>query len=112
MSTNKLETLIEELNKNRKESYDILDRITNFRNKIDTVLPTSSDFKYRKLLEDKMRLVTDIIKTELDVRKSIDNSIKMEADLSRKLEEDYNEESGYNITNADIRKIIEEVKEG
>lgn len=77
--------LLEELTKNRKELDGMLETATEFRKKVDTIIPDNTDFRKRYLVEEKMKLITSIFSTELDLRKQKENSIKNEIELRRKL---------------------------
>ena len=81
----KISSLITELEDNRKALHGMIDIVINFRNKIDTLLPKNIDFKNRFVMEEKMKTVTQIISNELSIRKQIDDSIKTEADLLKKI---------------------------
>ncbi len=92
--------LIQEMVDNRKNLSGILDKVSNFRNNIEKMIPTSNEYKNRFIMEQKIKTVTEIIKAELDIRKQIDNSIKTEFDLRSKVKESDKESDG------DISKII------
>jgi len=100
-----LDDLVKELEDNRKGNYDILAKIQGFRDKLDILLPTGTDYRDRFKLENKMKTFTEIIKAELDVRKTIDSSIKSEFDLKKKMEDSERKEDetfSYN----DLQQIV------
>ena len=105
MSENaKYDSLLVELRKNRSElSGDVFPKIIKFRENIDAILPDSKDFKNRFALEQKMKSITYIINSELSIRKQIDDSIKLEFDLSRKT-------SGEDTTEINISKLAEAIE--
>jgi len=82
------EKLIDELVSNRKELSGILVKVREFRNSIEKLIPTSNEYKNRYILEQKIKTITEVIKSELEIRKQIDNSIKNEFDLRKKYLED------------------------
>jgi len=79
--------LLKELKNNRKDLHTMIDTISSFRDKIDTLLPEQADYRKRHLMVERMKNVTEILKSELAVRKQIDESIKLETDMRRKTEE-------------------------
>ena len=92
--------LVNEMVDNRKKLSEILDKVTSFRNNIERLIPNSNEYKNRFIMEQKIKTVTEIIKSELEIRKQIDNSIKTEFDLRSKVKESDKESDG------DISKII------
>jgi len=83
---NRIEKLINEVNKNREELQGMINDIKGFRQKLDELLPTKVDYKNRFILLERMKTVTQIIQAELSVRKQIDDSIKTEMDMRNKNE--------------------------
>jgi hypothetical protein len=81
----------------------------SIREKIDSIFPEKSeDFRNRFALENKMKVITDVVKAELDVRKQIDSSLKQEMEMEKKLRED--DLSDGEITHADITSLIRELE--
>lgn len=92
----KCQQLIEDLSSNRENLKSMLETIESFRNKLETYIPSGPknedgklnyrDKSYSKfMMQENMKNVTLILNAELDVRKTIENSIKNEIDLRRKL---------------------------
>lgn len=84
--------LINELVENRRELVDLLDKVKEVKNNIDKLVPTSSEFRNRYVLEQKIKTIVEIIKSELEIRKQIDNSIRSEFDLRKKAEKFENDD--------------------
>lgn len=86
MSSNsvELDKLLKELKDNRVDLHEMIDTISTFREKVDTLLPEKVEYRQRHLMVERMKNVTEIIKSELAVRKQIDESIKLETDMRRK----------------------------
>lgn len=76
--------LLKDIGNNRDELKNSLNTIKEFRTKIDELLPEKIDYRHKYVLEERVKTITEIIKTELSVRKQIDDSIKLELDLMRK----------------------------
>jgi hypothetical protein len=112
-------SLIEKLSKNRDGLEDTLETITHIRKRINLLLPVDnseekSNFRnkgYQKFIEqENMKYTTEVIKTELEVRRAIENSIKNEIDLRKKLdpssfEDKESEEAGTDSLNEFLSKI-------
>lgn len=106
------ESLIEEIKKNRTQQYDILKRITEYRENID-LFKINNDNDFRRMgtmskAVEKAKSMAEIIKIELDVRKTIDSSAKLEYELRDKLDKESNNEK--DETNIDIRSLVQQIK--
>ena len=84
-SNEKYDELISEITKNRVEMAEMLDSAVTFRKQINGMIPTTTDFKKKWLLEEKMKLIVSIFNIELDIRKQTDSSLKSEIELRRKV---------------------------
>jgi len=101
--------LIEEIRTNREEMGEMLKTATQFREQVNTILPSTTDFKRRYLVEEKMKLITSIFGVELDIRKQRETSLKTELELRRKIsgeEDDRSKNAVYNDAIA-LAKAIE-----
>ena len=58
--------------------------ISDFRKAIDQLLPKKIDYKVKYLLSERIKTITEVIKSELAVRKQIDESVKLEVELRKK----------------------------
>jgi len=63
---------------------ELLKDIVEVRKNIKSIMPTTTEFSKRFLLENKMKTVSDVVSSELSIRKQIDSSIKTEFDLANK----------------------------
>lgn len=111
----KLDKLIIEMSNNRIELKEILDKTKKYRNSIETLVPKTNDFRYKTgntktLATEQIDSAMNIIKTELTIRKNIDDSIKTESDLRRRLIEllDDSDHKGSSINISELSKILEE----
>lgn len=105
--------LIEKISENRGEQYEMLDKIKQFRSKLDEFIPDSKEYRSRYLAQEKIKAATDIIKAELEVRKSIDASLIKEIDLRSKYDEESmteSEKENVNIANMSVRDIANFLK--
>jgi hypothetical protein len=97
------EEYLEEIRQNRDGLHELLDEAISIRKRIKDILPESKDFSKRFLLETRMKTITEVIKTELDIRKHIEQSVKTECDLNFKVEKDQQS----NISISDLVDAIE-----
>ncbi len=113
METNdKKLALIKEINKNRTDQYNILKRITEYRENVD-LFKINNDNDFRRMgtmskAVEKAKSMAEIIKIELDVRKSIDSSAKLEYELRDKLDKELN--TSKTEDNIDIRSLVQQIK--
>ena len=110
--TKSKQSLIEEIKKNRTQQYDILQRITEYRENVD-LFKINNDNDFRKMgamskAVEKAKSMAEIIKIELDVRKTIDSSAKLEYELREKLDKELN--SSKTEDNIDIRALVQQIK--
>ncbi len=77
--------LIEELKQNREEMAEMLDAAVSFRKQVNQIIPPSTDFKKKWLVDEKMKLVVSVFGIELDIRKQRESSLKTEIELRRKI---------------------------
>lgn len=77
--------LLEEIRTNREEMKDMLTSAVQFRKQVNTIIPPTTDFKKKYLLEEKMKLIVSVFGIELDIRKQRENSLKTEIELRRKI---------------------------
>jgi len=89
--------LLDDIKANRNGLHTMLNTIAEFRNKVDTLLPDKVDFRSRWMLPERMKTITEIVKTELAVRKQIDDSLKTEYEMRKKKESKDNADEGDKI---------------
>jgi hypothetical protein len=83
----KINELLEGISTNRDKYKDMLVDMETMRGHIDKLLPSNMDYKKKFLFEERMKTITSILGTELDIRKSLENSYKLEIELRKKLYE-------------------------
>lgn len=110
--TQSKQSLIEEIKKNRTQQYDILKRITEYRENVD-LFKINNDNDFRRMgtmskAVEKAKSMAEIIKIELDVRKTIDSSAKLEYELREKMDKELN--SSKTEDNIDIRALVQQIK--
>lgn len=76
--------LIEQVKTNRLNTLEMLERIKKYTTQVDSMIPNSTDFKSRFVVESKIKAVTEIMNVQLNIQKAIDQSVKDEFELRRK----------------------------
>ena len=83
----KLLILIEEFAIQRVELNNMIKDLEKIKAKIDTLFPENLDKRYIRFFEEKMKSLTSLFGTILDIRKEIMKSVKTEFDLRKHLTE-------------------------
>lgn len=99
----KFHDLIDELSQNRLVAREMLSRVKKVSQKIEVIFPQTVDYKSKFVLETKMKAIGDVMATELAIVKQIDDSVKTEFELRRKIsgsEEDGSEVSLMQLADA------------
>lgn len=93
--------IIKELSDNRKNLYDLLDSNISDRKTLEKFKVTDDDFKNRRsnmtLAVELTKTKSELINAELNIRKTIDSSIKTEYELLTKFEKDSSNKKEMNV---------------
>jgi len=98
--TDRISKLINQLSDNRKPLTNMLGDVVDLRIKLKDLLPTDlSNFRYPRVLEEKMKAISGVLSTELQIRKYIDGSLSEEIRLLQKtdIDDTYGESSRVKI---------------
>ena len=111
-----MDGLLKELKVNRENLHDMIKDVVGFRTKMDKLIPTTKegklDFKNRFVLAERMKTITEVIKSELAIRNQIDSSIKLETDMRRRSVEEELDDSPIKIkAYAKAIELLEREKE-
>ena len=93
-----IEAMLKELTDNRMELKILLKRIIEFRDNLDKLMPKTLNYKNNYVIAERMKTFTSIYEAELSIRRAVNDSIKLETDIRRKMdikelsEEQYAEE--------------------
>lgn len=97
-----LENLLDEFRVQREELKKLINELETFKNKLDGLFPSTLDKRYIRFFEEKIKTVTELFKTILDMRKEINKTLKDEFELRRKIDSD----KSFEDEAIDIRKIL------
>jgi hypothetical protein len=102
------EELLNELRENRGELSNMLESAVEFRKQINDIMPASTDFKKRWVMDEKLKLIVSIFGVELDIRKQKESSLKSEIEIRRRLTKVDEDDGAFSFENiAAIAKQIE-----
>jgi len=106
MKEDEFDDLILEFSEQRNALKKMIEDLEKFKDKVNTILPDSLDKRYMRFFEEKIKTVTELFKTILDMRKEISKVTKDEFELRRKIiGKDEDDIEGI----FDIKKLAEKV---
>ena len=109
MELKQVEHLLEEFNDHRVAIKEMIDELNVIKKNIDRLIPASLDARYIRFFEEKVKSITNLFNSLLDMRKEIVKSVREEIDLRRKLDVG---DGNYDLENIiDIRKVAEKVED-
>jgi len=108
MKLKEAEKLLVEFEDHRNAIKDMISELNDIKKNIDRLIPTSLDARYIRFFEEKVKSITNLFNSLLEMRKEITKSVREEIDLRRKLEdEDGDQDLESRI---DIRRVAERVE--
>ncbi len=106
---NIIDNLLEEYNEHRVALKDMILDLERIRKKIDKLFPESLEKRYVMYFQEKIKALTSLFNSLLDMRKEIAKSVKDEIELRRKITKEVDDDSGFG--NLDIREIARKVED-
>jgi len=91
--------LLSEFKDHRNAVMQMIGDLETIKKDIDRLIPKKLDARYARFFEEKVKSVTELFKTLLEMRKEIQKSLKEEIDLRRKIT--------INESAEDIEKVID-----
>ena len=108
MEAKHVENLLKEFEDHRDAIKVMIEELDTIKKSIDRLIPTSLDKRYVRFFEEKVKSITHLFNSLLEMRKEITKSVREEIDLRRKLEDKGGVEEIENII--DIRKVAKKVE--
>jgi len=108
LESKEVDNLLLEFDEHRKAIKEMIKELDSIKKKIDKLIPTSLDARYIRFFEEKVKSITNLFNSLLEMRKEIVKSVREEIDLRRKLETKGGIEEIENII--DIRKVAQKVE--
>ena len=96
--------LIEEFGIQRADLKNMIVDLEKIREKVDKLIPETLDSRFIRLLDEKVKSITDLFRVLLDIRKEIMKSLKEEIEVRRKDDLD-NDDQDF-----DVRQVAREVE--
>ena len=81
----KIEKLLLEFDTHRDAINDMIKDIEKIRAKVDLLIPDQLDIRYIRLLEEKVKSITGLFNSLLEMRKEISKSVKDEIEIRRRI---------------------------
>ena len=105
---NIIEKLVVQFEDQRTAILDMIEQLESIKQKIDLLIPDTLDKRYLRFFEEKVKTITNLFTTLLEMRKEISKNLKEEIEIRRKIvmkESDFDFES-----TIDIRKIADKIE--
>jgi len=105
---NIIEKLIVQFEDQRKAILEMIEQLETIKQKIDILIPDTLDKRYLRFFEEKVKTITNLFTTLLEMRKEISKNLKEEIEIRRKIvmkETDFDFESAI-----DVRKIADRIE--
>lgn len=108
MEAKHVENLLKEFIDHRDAIKEMIKELDEIKKNVDRLIPTSLDARYVRFFEEKVKSITNLFNSLLEMRKEITKSVREEIEIRRKLEtKDGIEEIEDAI---DIRKVAKQVE--
>lgn len=105
-----ISNLLSEFQEQRGSIKKMINDLDSIKEKIDSIFPESMDKRYVRIFEEKVKAVTGLFNTLLDMRKEIIKSVKDEIEIRRRLLKDEIGETESLEELFDIRKLAKKVE--
>ena len=103
----KINELLKEYDQHRIEIQKMIADLEKIRCRIDTLIPESLDARYMRFFDEKVKSVTGLFNTLLEMRKEIAKSVKDEIEIRRRIK---NSEEMIDIEDMlDIRQMAKKI---
>jgi type IV secretory pathway VirB4 component len=119
MDTLKIEELLTEFDDHRVALKLMVKDIEAIKEHVDRLIPTNLDARYIRFFEEKVKAITSLFSTLLEMRKEIARSVREEIEIRRKVEKgesEYDIDTLFNIRDFadkidDFKKEQEKIRE-
>jgi len=104
----KIDELLEEFTSHRNAIKDMIVDLEKIRTKIDKLIPDNLDNRFVRFFEEKVKSITGLFNSLLEMRKEIAKSAKDEIEIRRRMKERKSEIDEIEES-IDIRGIVEKI---
>ena len=105
----KIEQLLDIFDEHRKAIKNMIIDLEKIRTRVDTLLPDQLDARFMRFFEEKVKAITGLFNSLLDMRKEIAKSTKDEIEIRRRIKTNENPTDFEDIL--DIRSITRKIDE-
>ena len=107
-TNDKINELLSQFEEHRNAIHEMIQHVERIKSKIDKIIPDKLDARYIRYFEEKVKSITGLFNTILDMRKEIAKSVKDEIELRRKIDsgDDLNKRLEELL---DVRSLVAEV---
>jgi len=104
----KINSLLLEYDDHRFAIKDMIVDLEKIRSRVDTLIPDQLDARYMRFFEEKVKSITALFNSLLEMRKEIAKSVKDEIDIRRRIKD---KDSSFNIEEmVDVRSMAEKIR--
>jgi uncharacterized coiled-coil DUF342 family protein len=103
-----IEKLLGQFSESREELSKYMGEVEDIRKKVEAIFPTTTDFRNKFVLEEKIKAMSAFYSTLLNIRQEFNKSIKEEIELRRKMS---STRDGTGEDKLDLRAIASMVEE-
>lgn len=105
----KIENLLVEFTNHRNAIKEMIEDLEGIRGKIDRLIPETLDARYIRFFEEKVKSVTNLFNSLLEMRKEIAKSVKDEIDIRRRMKDKTMDVDLEDLF--DVRSMVEKIDE-
>lgn len=109
MEKEHVERLLKEFEDHRVAIKEMIDELNMIKTNIDRLIPTKLDARYIRFFEEKVKSITNLFNSLLEMRKEITKSVREEIDIRRKM--DFEDGIDDLESLIDVRKVAKTVEE-
>lgn len=103
----KIESLLTVYDEHRAAIKEMIVDLEKIRTRVDTLIPDTLDARFMRFFEEKVKSITALFNSLLDMRKEIAKSVKDEIDIRRRIK---NAEGAINIEDMlDVRSMTKKI---
>jgi len=106
---NKTEELLKEFYEHREAIKNMIKDLEQLKVRIDTLFPATLDARYIRFFEEKVKTITSLFNSLLEMRKEIAKNVKEEIEIRSKMTEGSPEEEIEKYL--DVRKMADKIEE-
>lgn len=104
-----IQDLLKEFKVHRDAISGMILDLEDIKNTVDKLIPKNLDSRYARLFEERIKSITELFKTLLEMRKEIQKSLKEEIDLRRKIKTEDGDADLEELL--DVRSMVDRIEQ-